>query len=368
MSRYLEKAIIELRQNQTGPEAGRVFHEFAHFCDQQLQNPNSIEDYERALKLRHDKKAEVQELERILIAAKRDAQLCTKEEAKVKRGQVTTLARELSKAQSWLKLDDDEFNRLKDNHDAFLEKSVLNYLNCLEVCDDYDGDAVRFAALWMANSQEPKINQAASILSEVPSRKFVPLMNQISSRLLYTDDDFQRLLTDLITRICVDHPYHGLYQILALLRTSPKDNTSELRYKAVQHIAGSLKGQEKTKKTINALKLTTSAYDRLARAKVPPKEKGVAPNNKIAFFMSGYTDGNWTKRFDREIPSARVPPPTLHINVRADCDYSHLPRITRYGTNVDIASGLSAPKIIKCNATDGRTYKELVCLLQFLNG
>jgi ataxia telangiectasia mutated family protein len=342
MTSYLEKAIIELNGIETGTETGRVFHEFANFCDQQLHNANNIEDYGRALKLRQAKEAEVRELEKLMKAG----------------ANIGTLPRELQKAKSWLALDDAEYTRLKENREAFLEKSILNYLNCLAACDGYEGDAVRFSALWLANSNDPKVNNAANVLEKVPSRKFVPLMNQLSSRLLDNTDKFQQLLSRLITRICQDHPYHGLYQILALSKTKTKDNISILRQAAASKVADALKKSSISQHVVASIELTTRAYEKLALAKVDKKKDSKGVTLRAILKESRER----ASRFERDIPSFGIPPPTMNIDVRADCDYSKLPRITKYDQSVSLASGLSIPKIIKCEASNGSIFKQLVCL------
>jgi ataxia telangiectasia mutated family protein len=48
---YLKPALQELGGRKNGNEAGQVFHQFAVFCDQQLQDPDSLEDLERLRKL-----------------------------------------------------------------------------------------------------------------------------------------------------------------------------------------------------------------------------------------------------------------------------------------------------------------------------
>jgi ataxia telangiectasia mutated family protein len=352
MSQYLERAIMALDRNDSGSEAGRVFHEFASFCDQQLQNPNNIEDYERALKLKKDKEAEVHEL------AKLAKQASQSKEAK------SALAREGAKARSWLALDEAEYNRLKNARDAFLEKSISNYLKCLAACDDYDGDAVRFTALWLANSEEERVNSAAIDLEKVPSRKLVPLMNQLSSRILSGKseiNDFQRLLLRLIVKICQEHPYHGLYQILALSKTPTKDEVSVARKQAALQVLSHLKGSRKSRDVVNALENTTRIYDKLAHAKVDIKDDKLTKTTlRILLGGNGGTSG-----FERDIPAAGIPPPTMHVQIRADCDYSELPRIRKFDPTVALASGLSKPKIIKCEASDGLIYKQVVRDLLF---
>lgn len=343
MSEYLEKAIHELNGNDMGSDAGRVFHEFAAFCDQQLQNPGNIEDYERALKLREAKQAELQDLKDLVKQNPRN------------KAQYTTHHR---RAAAWLELDDKEFNRLKNIREAFLEKSISNYLKCLAACDDYDGDAVRFSALWLANHENDQMNNAAGSLHKVPSRKFVPLMNQLSSRLLATRDTFQILLMNLIIRICNDHPYHGNYHILALTRAGQKDTTSKLRQNAALSVSGTLKSTTKSYKVFSSIEISTGMYERLAHAKLENQRNDKRPVKVKDFFVK---DGARAPRFEKDLPRLNLPPPTMNIAVRNDCDYTTLPTLVKFESEINLASGLSAPKICRCQTSDGKRYKMLVC-------
>ena len=60
------------------------------------------------------------------------------------------------------------------------------------------------------------------------------------------------------------------------------------------------------------------------------------------------------------LPNQKLPPPTMHIDIRANCDYSDVPRLVRYQPEFTVASGVSAPKIVTAIATDGLRYKQLV--------
>jgi ataxia telangiectasia mutated family protein len=69
----------------------------------------------------------------------------------------------------------------------------------------------------------------------------------------------------------------------------------------------------------------------------------------------------------QRIPTMHVPPATLQIEVRANCDYSDLPKINRFKSRMSIANGLSAPKIVTAIGTDGKPYKQLVRFLSCLS-
>jgi len=342
MSRYLENAIIELKQNKTGREAGRVFHLFATFCDQQLQNPHNIEDYERALKLKQDKEGEVNQLAQMLKTnANKNA-----------------VVRENAKAKSWLALDEQEYSHLRNNRDAFLEQSIANYLKCLVACDDFDNDTVRFSALWLAHWDEDRVNRVAAEVENVPTRKLVPLINQLSSRLQLEKDEhsthsFQGLLMKLIIRMCQQHPYHAIYQILAISKTRAKDEASLSRQRAAEYVINTLKGSA-TKRVMVGLEALTKVFEKLAHARGP---QGADKSRKITF--KDVVPEHRTV-FERDIGKYNIPPPTMHIPIRADCNYCSLPVITRFDRTVILASGVSMPKIIKCEASDGNVFKQLV--------
>ena len=346
MAGYLEKAIKVLSKEKTKRE-GRVFHEFAVFCDRQLNNQNNIEDYERASKLRESKQAEILEAEK---------------QIKTATGQkLESLKGFRLKAQKVLSLDDLEYTRLRENREAFLERSLWNYLRCLEICDDFDKDAIRFCSLWLQYSTNEKANKAADrILNQVPSRKFVPLMNQLSSRMSDETDDFQELLVPLIVRICRDHPYHGIYQILSVTKSKAKDPSSHSRASAASRIALKLKDEgEFPGDVMQRLHKAIGTYVKVALYKVKLEKKC----SKVAIKRAFPDETGLGTKVEREIPNLRLPPPTMNIEIRADCDYTNLPYLTKFGSEVSIASGISAPKILTCHDSTGHSFKMLVSAL-----
>ncbi|KAI9678668.1 MAG: Serine/threonine-protein kinase tel1 [Caeruleum heppii] len=341
ISQYLLPAIKGLKGSAGGDEAGQVYHEFASFCDQQLQDTDNLEDYHRARRLRERKEAEVRELDRLCAAAGSQ----NKGPLQVHR----------NRAKSWFELDHREYQRLHDSRQAFIRQSLENYLLCLRACDSHENDALRFCALWLEQSGNDLANRAVSrYLSKVPSRKFAMLMNQLSSRLLDTRDEFQSLLRALVLRICVEHPYHSMYQIFLATKSRGKDETSMSRQSAASKVASQLRKQEAASRTWQAVHDSSICYAKFAMEKTDDKET-YKPGARIP--LKKMPAGH---RLEQEVVANKLPPPTMTIPLRADCDYTGVPKTVRFHPEMTVAGGVSAPKIVTVIGSDGTKYKQLV--------
>ena len=342
MQNYLVPAIGELKGKAEGPEAGRVFHQFAVFCDQQLQNPDSLEDFRRVETLRQRKEDEVRDLKRMIDSSgnsRRDL-----EQLKIMK----------SKAQKWLELDNLEFRKLKENRTALLCQSLENYLLCLRSCDIFDNDALRFSALWLEHFESPEANAAvAEQISRVASRKFASLMNQWTSRLLDANTDFQKLLAALVLRVCTDHPYHGMYHIFSSSKSkSANDPTARSRQDAASKIASKLKQSKRTGNIWLAVHNSNVNYVRFAME--PMGEGRVKQWTRLPLRKSASGLKLW-----QDAQTHRVPPPTMTISLRPSCDYASVPFIQSYHNDFTVATGISAPKILTAVTSDGRKHKQL---------
>ncbi|KAH7037689.1 uncharacterized protein B0I36DRAFT_283396 [Microdochium trichocladiopsis] len=339
---YLQPALRELKGQVDGREAGKVYHQFARFCDEQLQNPDGLEDLARLQSLRRGKNDEVAQLKELISSAK-DSQVRHRYQ------------NHLAKARQWLELDEQELRRVEQSRADFVRRSLESYLLSLMASDAYNDDALRFSALWLERSGEQLTNEAVGkYIGKVPTRKFAPLMNQLTSRLLDHDNLFQNLLTELVYRICVDHPYHGMYQIWsgARARTNSKDEIAVSRQEATNKIARRLAQTESSSKIWAAIDKTSKYYHGLAAEKDPSRYKA---GQKIA--ISESTAG---KNLGQVLAKWRIPPPTAHIELSPSRDYSHVPYIVKLESHMSIASGVSAPKIITAVGSNGGRFKQLV--------
>ncbi|KAI9795692.1 MAG: Serine/threonine-protein kinase tel1 [Piccolia ochrophora] len=339
ISNYLLKAIEELKDASSGDEAGHVYHEFASFCDRQLQDSENLEEFTRVQELRQQKETDVRDLEVMLQSAGSQAK--------------ANLQAHQSRAQKWLELDNREFQRLRDSRETFLRQSLENYLLCLKSCETFNNDVLRFCALWLEQSTNGIANRAVSDhIKKVPSRKFAALMNQLSSRLLDPANDFQLTLSNLVLRLCIDHPYHGMYQIFSTSKGRGTDEQTVSRVAAAVKVIDKLKKHSSASRTWYAVSRSNECYIKLATEKLMETQKA-RTRAVLRRTPAGLL-------IERDVPKLITPPLTMSIEIQADCDYRKVPVVTSFDPELSIAVGVSAPKIISVIASDGVRYKQLV--------
>ena len=259
-----------------------------------------------------------------------------------------------NKAQSWYTLDNQEYQKARKNRDDFVQQSLKNYLHALQACDDFDSSVVRFFALWLENADSPSANEAVQhAIHQVPSWKFVGLTNQLTSRLLDDGSDFQKGLSALVIRMCVDHPYHMTHTIYAGASSAvgTGDEIGASRKRAATKIRDFLGSHKDVSELFKRIWQSCRYYVSLAHAKV----NAPARNQKI--FVQDVKVAN---DVDKAVRKLSVPPATLNLDLRPSADYYDIPLITRFRSEIKIAGGLSAPKILTAMATDGKEYKQLV--------
>ncbi|KAL9947205.1 hypothetical protein ACHAP6_000119 [Verticillium nonalfalfae] len=340
--KYLEPALKELKGRTDGKDAGKVFHQFAMFCDEQLQNSDGLDDLARLQNLKQGKSDEVAQL-RSLISSEKNSQTKSR------------YSSHLTRAQQWLHLDEQELRRVEQTRSEFVRLSLENYLLSLIASDEHNNDALRFTALWLERSDDDSTNDAVRRhLDKVPTRKFATLMNQLCSRLQDQSNIFQRLLINLVYNICIDHPYHSMYQVWSgvKVKANSKDEVAVLRHKATNKVKDQLEKHPTQGAIWHAIDRTNGHYHRLAVDRDNPKYKA---GHKIN--LKETTSGNYLVA---ALNKYQIPPPTMQLELSADKDYSKAPIIARLEPQMSIASGVSAPKIITAVGTDGVRYKQLV--------
>ncbi|KAM3423193.1 Serine/threonine-protein kinase Tel1 [Cercospora zeina] len=342
LSKYLKPALSAVGKTTDWSEISKVHYEFAKFCDHELQNPSSIENLNRITKLRQSKEEEVE--------AYRQA-LQTGNKTQPERHQ---MSRSLHQAQTWLQLDTAEEKRLRKTQSDHVNLSLQNYLQALAASEDHDICVLRFFALWLENTDGIDQGPDATVLKylpHVPSWKFVRLMNQLMSRLDDAKTPFQQALSALLQRICTEHPWHSLHHLFApRSMNTATDPATASRYRAAKAIHHGLRKNVESAKIAEKLFRADTQYKVLAESK--PESGGGGSKIDVKHFHQA-------SLVYKKIPELEVPPATITLALRPSGSYSDVPIVTRVDRTVSIMSGLSAPKMLKLQATDGKWYREL---------
>lgn len=340
--KYLEPALKDLKGKIEGKDAGRVFHQFALFCDQELQNPDGLAHLARLQTIKQKKSDEVAQL-RNMIAKEHNTQ------------QKHKYNNHLGKARQVLDLDQAELSRTERLRSEFVKLSLENYLLSLAASDEHNNDALRFTALWLEHSDEDATNEVVrKHLERVPTRKLAPLMNQLTSRLQDQSNMFQKLLINLVLRICIDHPYHGMYQIWSGVksRANKDDDVAVLRQKATEKVSQQIIKNPSRALIWTAIDRTSRYYHQLAMERDPNKYK--------AGHKSAIKDSTAGQNLAASLTKYQIPPPTMQIELSSDRDYSNVPTMMKLEPIMSIASGVSAPKIITAVGSNGQRFRQLV--------
>jgi ataxia telangiectasia mutated family protein len=345
ISRYLAPSFKELHGRGAGSEAGRVYHNFAAFCDMQLQDPDNLDDFTRISKIRDRKLQEVHDLEQMHKNSPDEKQ----------KKQLWT---HLQRAKTWFKIDEEEWQRVQKNRTDLILNCLENYLLSMRASDEYPNDTLRFLALWLNQAESHKANDVVGRhLTTVPTIKFAPLVNQLSSRLLEVKDSFQKLLMDLMFRICSDHPYHSLYQLFAASKSKgmKQDEIAVSRNLAAIRLSEMVNKKSVSAAIWVALHNSCIQYHRVATDRLSDKELKTGSKIQLRKLPSG-------QKLENVLSDAhtRIAPPTLNIPLRTDRDYSQVPTFAKFEPLISIAGGVSAPKIITVIASDGSRHKMLL--------
>jgi len=338
LEQYLRPSIAHLPKRAVGKEAGKVYHAFAVFCDQQLQHPANVEDFNRIATLRQRKRDEVQQLQALVKATRRATEAKEHE-------------RSLIKAKQWLKLDDQEFEHQKASREIFVQQSLQNYLLALHASDDHDLSVLRFFALWLEYSESDLANAVVKThLPNVPSWKFVVLLNQLMSRLQQDNSTFQVALMALTKRLCLEHPYHSVHHVYASTKAvSSGDAATNTRLDAARTVRRYVMGDSVKGDLFKRLFQADSSYRQLAEEPLADRKTGKRALNDIRA----------ANLVAKHIPTLHLPPVTISLPLRPDGNYDDVPVVQRFATTVSIMSGLSSPKVLTARSSDGQQYKQL---------
>lgn len=193
----------------------------------------------------------------------------------------------------------------------------------------------RMISLWFSSTVADESLNAAmrNAVENIPSYHFVPLANQLFSRLGQRVNGFTApILQSLLYRMCLDHPYHCLVQLLCLSngqmvgegvggrgKTFYLENTSSSKIDIARELIKTLKiANADTSDLLESYELITDAYIFLALNQVGDVPRGSQLQfTKIGRVASQRLDQCLSKHRPEAAPCVLTKPPPL----RPRCDY-----------------------------------------------
>jgi hypothetical protein len=286
---------------------------------------------------------------------------------------------------------------IESSVDTYLNLAVQSFATALSLADTGNGtDMSRhvctMVSLWFSSYRDKRrddnINTlVADHIEQIPTFRFVFLANQLLSRLenLTTsgEEAFQSTLQRLIFKMCADHPYHCLVQLIALSNgknvgsgvggrnaSAFLENVGDSKIVAAKAVITTLK--KKAPKFIGNLlesyRMLTDAYIFLANAQTEKIQKTKTKNIPFSMVCSSQKDsldqclGRSRNRVDCPPCVLTAPPP-----LRPGCDYGDGvedpiggERIAGFEPHFSVAeSGIHRPKIVMCLGSNGGRFRQL---------
>jgi len=295
-------------------------------------------------------------------------------------------------------MDERETRSVETSIKSYLFMAMKSYCSALKLSTptttDVSKHVFRLVSLWFKNcdKQETKaiVNEEIDLNSStIPSYRFVPLIYQLFSRIdSPVDDDensFQRILRRLVLKICAEHPYHGIVQLIALSNgkrvgsgvsgrhaTAYLDNVGDAKVEAAKCVLQDLRkhGPDYVVALMGSYECLMDAYIDLAlysTTKIQDKQtEGISFSKcklDLDVCMSGGRRGNRNTSITNMPVIITQPPP-----VRPDAKYGDgkedplgAERVVGFNSTFDLTpSGIHRPKIVKCHGSKGTIFKQLV--------
>lgn len=357
---YLDEALRVIGSAPSTSETlAYIYSTYAKFVDHLFDQMSGAENLGSREKLLKQSKQDLEALSKLGMESRDESTLRS--------------IRELEKQYN---ADRIEFEAMCQTRTSFLLLAVENYLRCLQLVDKHDFAVFRVCSLWFQfYSRVPDLSQLiAGSIGKVPCHKFIPLIYQLAARAelseVHSPDSaaFQETLERLLFRMVVKHPYHCLYQVLALKagtvggRSAPSKrklvySTESLevrRAAAAAALVSKLKASDaRVSRIVESIEALCAAYIELADVELPSDSKA----NVLIKFDSRWAIG---KLMNAGRLSHPVAMPTKALAVDPSGQYAAVTTLTGFGAGFKVVGGINLPKIIECTGSDGRVYKQLV--------
>jgi len=366
---YMEKAVKIIENGHYKSSASEVYFKFADYANDQYQVMCQPDICVQQKLLKYKEK----ELDALKSSIRNSKSTNERNKYEIQKRRIETQ----------IELDKAEINRVLQTREMFLVKAIENFLKTLVHSDEYDICVFRLIALWFKNKYNTLINQYIyKYIKVIESRKFLTLIYQLSARMSIASADkktkyFVLTVNALIQKMIIDHPYHCLYQIIALrngdilssydihyfaspekrkqnLNSGALNKQSVLRIQAAAAMLNSVKKHRHLAQLIQELEFLSEAYIELASLKFSASDRKKLISNKKPISFGNKLKLSKVKELER------VPVTTKTLAVDPTCAYKDIVFIKGYKPYFQLIGGINLPKVIECLGSDGQIYKQLV--------
>ncbi|PRQ24322.1 putative non-specific serine/threonine protein kinase [Rosa chinensis] len=355
LEKYLKPAVSLVEDQKATDKRSRDrqsqthFH-LAHYADalfRSYEERLSSSEWQAAMRLRKHKTTELEALIRRLKCSTK--------------GEKTDYSIKIQELQKQLAMDKEEAEKLQDDRDNFLSLALDGYKHCLVVGDKYDVRVVfRLVSLWFSlSSRKSVVDSMLTTITEVQSYKFIPLVYQIASRMGSLKDsqgshNFQFALVSLVKKMAIDHPYHTIFQLLALANGDRIKDKQRSKNSFVVDMDKKLAAE-------NLLRELTSYHGSI----INQMKQMVEIYIKLAELETKREDTNRKLLLPRELRNLKqlelVPVVTATFPIDQSCQYDEgsFPYFKGLAESVTVMNGINAPKVVECLGSDGCRYRQL---------
>ncbi|KAI8802562.1 hypothetical protein BJ742DRAFT_684019 [Cladochytrium replicatum] len=347
LERYFE---VACESNTTGDDVNASsYYHLARYADTGYMDMEN-NDVDRAIQdILQDKKSELETMRKWIQTAPVDQRL--------------VYEHQMRKLQVQIDIDNAESRRFGEDRKRYLFKAVENYMKSLRAGSKWDVCVFRLCTLWFSNVHVEELQHAIERhVTAIPTSKFLTLIYQLSARLSNEDSSpaseaFQRVLTNLIFKLVCDHPYHSMYQIVALKNgegagSAKRSKTANKNQIAASNMFDMLRSTEKLSSIAIGVDRLFEAYIEFAMY-IPKARDGRPPPHGVYQIDKKFRIGELAEMVG-------VPVTTKDIPVSNSCTYSDVPYIVKFKREYRLVGGINLPKIVECQDSTGRMYTQLV--------
>lgn len=342
MEKYVLPTAEEIGQDLPCKDHGKIYFILANFCEIQYRSPNLIDQIQILGRQVELKKKEIDEMK--IHYGK----------TPVARDEKKTVQKYYSKLKALLNSETVDLTFLQENRTRFLLKAGEFYLKSILINSDDEEILDKFFSLWLEHSNKAELHERIKDdMKHLPSHCLISWLTQLFSRLSYDHSEFQNIVSEQILKLCRDHPFHSLYGLMSLRKHELYARNSENRLLELKSSAADKIWKSLCLSSEDRLVQILSGVDEFCAHAIALAEHKCGKTRTVDIGKLGSGDF-WLHKLPK------IPPPTLSLKVDLTKKYDEAPLLKSVNPLVAVASsGLSLPKIVTFQLTDGTQHKAL---------